>query len=75
VTFTGQRLPCWKINKRFGFDIRKGLTEKYVVTDEQGKFKSYKAGILGIVKIGGVVRPGMSIVVEFPEKFEALPCV
>lgn len=75
VTITGQRTPCQKINKRFGFDTGKGLTEKCIVKDEQGKIKYNKAGVLGIVETGGVVRPGMSIVVESPEEFETLPCV
>lgn len=75
VTITGQRTPCQKINKRFGFDLGKGLTEKCIVKDGQGKIKYNKAGVLGIVEIGGVVRPGMSIVVECPEVYEALPCV
>ncbi len=75
VTVTGQRSPCQKINKRFGFKPGKGLTEKCIVKDEQGKVQYNKAGILGVVEIGGVVSPGMSIVVESPDNYEALPYV
>lgn len=75
VTITGQRNPCQKINKRFGFELGKGSTEKCIVKDEQGKIKYNKAGVLGIVEVGGLVKPGMSIVVESPEKYEPLPCV
>lgn len=73
VILTGLRKPCQKINQRFGYKAKNGLREKFVIKDEAGKEISYKAGVMGIVAVGGVVRPGMTVVVESPEVFIPLP--
>ena len=71
VVFTGQRKPCHKIND----NVCKGLKEKFIVKDEEGKVIGYKAGVMGIIEVGGVVRRGTRIEVETTEVFEKLPAI
>lgn len=75
VILTGQRKHCQKINQRFGYKAKDGLRETFVIKDEAGREISYKAGVMGIVAVGGVVRPGMTVVIESPEVFIPLPPV
>lgn len=67
VEVTGLRQPCKKVDQ-----FRPGLKEKVGFKDQKGN-KVVKAGIMGIVLAGGVVRPGMRILVEEAEVWEPLP--
>ena len=67
VELTGTRKPCKKIDQ----NIWPGLSNKFSIIEE-GKTVGYKAGVMGVVKAGGLVRPGMSIIVEPAEVFEKL---
>ncbi|MEU0394037.1 MOSC domain-containing protein [Streptomyces sp. NPDC006208] len=62
VEVTGLRNPCAQIDA-----FRKGLLKRVVGRDENGAVV-YKAGIMGVVRAGGVVRPGDPITVELPER-------
>ncbi|WEW60773.1 hypothetical protein PRK78_006261 [Emydomyces testavorans] len=70
ISVTGLRNPCAQIDK-----FRAGLKEKFVVRDGERKIVQRKAGIMGVVEVGGEVRPGMRIVVEKPAVHEPLQCV
>ncbi len=67
VKITGIRQPCMKINT-----FRAGLKAKCLIK-EDGKPVVRKAGIMGIVEVGGMIRPGMRIEVENAEAWEELP--
>ncbi|WP_433501311.1 MOSC domain-containing protein [Sphaerimonospora sp. CA-214678] len=60
VEVTGLRNPCRQID-----DFQDGLLKEVVGRDEHGGIVR-KAGIMGVVREGGVVRPGDAIVVELP---------
>lgn len=61
VEVTGLRNPCAKIN-----DFRKGLLgEVFALDPVSGEF-TFKSGIMGVVRRGGVVRPGDPVEVELP---------
>lgn len=60
VEVTGLRNPCRQID-----DFQNGLLKQVVGRDEAGNIVR-KAGIMGVVKEGGVVRPGDAIKVELP---------
>lgn len=60
VEVTGLRNPCFQID---GF--RPGLLAAVLDRDESGRLVR-KAGIMGVVLAGGVVRPGDAIRVELP---------
>lgn len=47
------------------------MKEKCLVKDSK-KVVRRKLGILGVVTIGGVIRPGMRTVVEQPKEFEEM---
>lgn len=70
VTVTGLRNPCPQIEKH-----RKGLQEVFIERDSERKIVGRKAGIMSTINAGGVVMPGMRIVVEEPAVYEALGCV
>jgi len=70
VTVTGLRNPCPQIA---GF--QKGPNERSLVRDGMNAVVVRKAGIMGVVDVGGVVEPGRCIVVERPETFRPLACV
>ncbi|MFJ2779579.1 MULTISPECIES: MOSC domain-containing protein [unclassified Kitasatospora] len=61
VEVTGLRSPCLQIDK-----FRDGLLKKVVGRDEAGNIVR-KAGIMGVVRAGGVVRPGDAVTVELPD--------
>ncbi|MDR3083812.1 MAG: MOSC domain-containing protein [Streptomyces sp.] len=61
VEVTGLRNPCAQID-----DFRKGLLKQVVEQDEEGKPR-FKAGIMGVVVTGGVVRPGDLVGIELPD--------
>jgi MOSC domain-containing protein YiiM len=60
VEVTGLRNPCVQIE-----DFQSGLLGQVVTRDARGNVVR-KAGVMGIVLVGGVVRPGDSIVVDLP---------
>ncbi|MEV5434971.1 MOSC domain-containing protein [Streptomyces sp. NPDC052682] len=61
VEVTGLRNPCVQIEA-----FQEGLLKKVVGRDESGAVVR-KAGIMSVVKVGGVVRPGDAIEVELPD--------
>ncbi|MFJ6141046.1 MOSC domain-containing protein [Kitasatospora sp. NPDC092286] len=61
VEVTGLRSPCLQIDR-----FRDGLLKKVVGRDEAGNIVR-KAGIMGVVRAGGVVRPGDAVTVELPD--------
>lgn len=61
VEVTGLRNPCLQIDI-----FQDGLLKQVVGRDEAGGIV-LKAGIMGIVRAGGVVRPGDMIAVEVPD--------
>lgn len=60
IEVTGLRNPCVQIDR-----FEPGLLKQLVGTDADGNTVR-KAGVMGIVLVGGVVKPGDSIVVELP---------
>ncbi|MFE5584616.1 MOSC domain-containing protein [Kitasatospora sp. NPDC056531] len=60
VEITGLRNPCAQID-----DYRTGLLKQVVGRAEDGTIVR-RAGIMGVVRAGGPVRPGDAIVVELP---------
>ncbi|WP_460108225.1 MOSC domain-containing protein [Streptomyces sp. YKOK-J1] len=61
VEVTGLRNPCRQID---GF--RRGLLKQVVGRDAEGHVR-YRAGVMGVVRMGGVVRAGDAISVELPD--------
>ncbi|KAG0129624.1 pyruvate kinase-like protein [Tuber indicum] len=60
VEITGLRNPCPQIER-----FRKGLQEKCVVRQKEGgRIVHRKAGVMGVVVLGGEVEAGMRILVE-----------
>jgi MOSC domain-containing protein YiiM len=57
---TGLRNPCLQID-----NFRQGLLKQVVGRDEAGNIVR-KAGVMSIVKEGGVVRPGDVVEAELP---------
>ena len=67
VEVTGLRNPCTQLDV-----IRQGLMAATLGRDRDGGLVR-KAGVMGIVLVGGEVRPGDSIRVELPsEPYRAL---
>jgi MOSC domain-containing protein len=62
VEITGLRNPCKQIDK-----FQSGMLKAVLDKDEQGHLVR-KAGIMGIVRQGGPIKPGDSIQVELPEQ-------
>ncbi|MEE1938657.1 MOSC domain-containing protein [Streptomyces sp. TRM 70361] len=60
VEVTGLRNPCHQID-----NFQKGLLKRVVGRDADGNLVR-RAGIMGIVRTGGVVRPGDTISVQLP---------
>ncbi|MFJ6718053.1 MULTISPECIES: MOSC domain-containing protein [unclassified Streptomyces] len=60
VEVTGLRNPCLQIDK-----FQKGLLKQVVGRDEEGR-PVLKAGVMGVVRHGGTVRPGDHIAVTLP---------
>ena len=61
VRVTGLRNPCAQIDA-----FRKGLLKQVVGRAPDGR-PAFRAGIMGVVLTGGVVRPGDPIAVELPD--------
>lgn len=70
VRVTGLRNPCPQIEK---FQV--GLQEKFIVRDGERRIVSRRAGVMGVVEVGGLVEPGMRLEVEEPLQYEPLECV
>lgn len=60
VEITGLRNPCVQIDQ-----FEPGLLKQVVGTDADGRTVR-KAGVMGVVITGGIVKPGDSITVEIP---------
>lgn len=60
VEITGLRNPCTQLDR-----FQSGLMAAVLGHDEQGKLIR-KAGVMGIVIVGGKVEPGNSIYIELP---------
>jgi len=60
VELTGLRNPCAQLDR-----FQSGLMAAVLGRDEQGKLIR-KAGVMGIVIVGGKVNPGDSICIELP---------
>ncbi|MDN0195155.1 MOSC domain-containing protein [Streptomyces sp. S.PNR 29] len=61
VEVTGLRNPCLQIDT-----FQDGLLKQVVGRDEAGNIVR-KAGIMSVVRVGGVVRPGDPIAVKLPD--------
>ncbi|HEX3930469.1 MAG TPA: MOSC domain-containing protein [Nocardioides sp.] len=61
VEVTGLRNPCAQIDA-----FRRGLLKEVLRTTDDGRVERL-AGVMGIVLVGGVVRPGDPVLVELPE--------
>lgn len=66
VEVTGLRNPCWQLDA-----FQTGLTAASLGRDAQGGLVR-KAGIMGVVRTGGLVRPGDLIRIEAPAVFRPL---
>lgn len=67
IEVTGLRNPCHQLNQ-----IQDGLMQQLVFKNSDGTVKRL-CGVMGVVRHGGVVRPGDMIEVGFPdEPFEPL---
>ena len=60
VEVTGLRNPCLQID-----NFQRGLLKQVVGRDTDGRVR-YRAGVMGVVRVGGVVRAGDAISVELP---------
>ncbi|MFN2204936.1 MAG: MOSC domain-containing protein, partial [Candidatus Promineifilaceae bacterium] len=60
VEITGLRNPCRQLD-----DFQDGLMAAVLDHDEEGSLIR-KAGVMGIVLTGGIVRPGDPIEIELP---------
>lgn len=60
VEVTGLRSPCAQLDA-----FQPGLMAAVLDRDESGRLIR-KAGIMGVVRVGGVVRPGDAVKVELP---------
>ncbi|WP_240957330.1 MOSC domain-containing protein, partial [Streptomyces chilikensis] len=60
VEVTGLRNPCLQID-----NFQRGLLKEVVGRDEAGEVIR-KAGVMGVVRAGGVVRPGDAVTVTLP---------
>ncbi len=61
VQVTGLRNPCSQFN-----DFQDGLLNELVEKDKDGNIIR-KAGIMGIILEGGIVKPNDEIIIEYPE--------
>ncbi|MDR3493383.1 MAG: MOSC domain-containing protein [Ancalomicrobiaceae bacterium] len=61
VEVTGLRNPCQQLN-----DYQDGLTHAVLDRDAEGNLVR-KAGIMGVVLQGGLIRPGDAIAITLPE--------
>ena len=66
ATFTALRIPYKKIDTFW-----QGLKQKSLFKDGT-KIVGRKSGVLGIVTTGGVIKLGMSVIIEPPKEFEEI---
>jgi MOSC domain-containing protein YiiM len=62
VELTGLRNPCYQVN-----DFQKGMVKAVLDKDEEGNLIR-KIGVMGIALVGGDVRPGDEIEIQYPSK-------
>lgn len=70
ITLTGLRNPCPQIDK-----FQAGLKEQFLVRDEERNIVRRLAGVMATVKKGGVVRPGMKLIIDKPSQYVPLDVV
>ncbi|KAI9849889.1 MAG: hypothetical protein M1837_000103 [Sclerophora amabilis] len=70
VRITGLRNPCPQID---GF--QKGLKDRCIIRDQRRSIVERKAGVMGVVEVGGLLQPGYRILVESPRSPQTLQCV
>ncbi|KAH7041481.1 pyruvate kinase-like protein [Microdochium trichocladiopsis] len=61
IVLTGVRNPCPQIEK-----FRKGLQETFIMRDADRRIVHRLAGVMAVVEVGGVVKPGMRIEAVMP---------
>jgi MOSC domain-containing protein YiiM len=70
VELTALRNPCHQID-----DFQKGMLNAVLDRDEEGNLIR-KAGVMGVVLVGGEIRPGDAIMIDLPpEPYEPLEYV
>lgn len=70
ITLTGLRNTCPQIDK-----FQAGLKEQFLVRDEERNIVRRLAGVMATVKKGGVVRPGMKLIIDKPSQYVPLDVV
>jgi MOSC domain-containing protein YiiM len=68
VELTGLRIPCGYIDR-----FQKGLKRLMIVRTLQGV--TFRAGVMGVVRAGGVVAPNDPVAVELPSEIRPLPAI
>jgi MOSC domain-containing protein YiiM len=61
VRITGLRNPCSQID-----DYQRGLLKQMLGRDDRGEVVR-RAGVMGVVVVGGVIRPGDPVTTVLPE--------
>jgi MOSC domain-containing protein YiiM len=61
IAITGLRNPCPQIDK-----FQAGLKDRFLVRDEERHIVRRLAGVMATVEKGGVVQPGMRLVIDKP---------
>jgi MOSC domain-containing protein YiiM len=70
LVITGVRNPCPQIDK-----FQPGLKERFLVRGEDRRIVKRLAGVMTTVKQGGIIKPGMRLVVCEPSHFVPLDVV
>ncbi|KAL4936884.1 hypothetical protein BDV06DRAFT_232943 [Aspergillus oleicola] len=70
LVLTGLRNPCPQIDK-----FQYGLKERFVIRDTNRQIVGRLAGVMSVVKQGGLIKPGMKIAVVKPAKHVPLGAV
>ncbi|GAQ05369.1 hypothetical protein ALT_2690 [Aspergillus lentulus] len=70
IALTGLRNPCPQIDK-----FQAGLKDRFLVRDEERHIVRRLAGVMATVKKGGVVQPGMRLIIDKPPQHIPLDVV
>ncbi|GFF27065.1 hypothetical protein IFM61606_09878 [Aspergillus udagawae] len=70
IVLTGLRNPCPQIDK-----FQAGLKDRFLVRDEERRIVRRLAGVMATVKEGGVVQPGMRLIIDKPPQHIPLDAV
>jgi MOSC domain-containing protein YiiM len=70
IALTGLRNPCPQIDK-----FQTGLKDRFLVRDEERHIVRRLAGVMATVEKGGVVQPGMRLVIDKPPQHIPLDVV